>query len=104
MKKTFATWTIIFACVQLTGLVCLWMWRYAPPAASSFVWGTALVALFPGNILSAILIEKLFWSSRLSLTTMAVAEIPVLLSINALLWFGLATAVRRLGRRHTPRG
>jgi len=80
------------------------MWRYAPPAASSFIWGTALVALFPGNILSAILIEKLFWSSRLSLATMAVAEIPMLLSINAPLWFGLATAVRRLGRRHTPRG
>jgi hypothetical protein len=27
-------------------------------AASSFIWVTALVALFPGNILSAILIEK----------------------------------------------
>jgi hypothetical protein len=62
------------------------------------------MGVFPVNILSAILIEKLFWSSRLSLATMAVAEIPVLLSINALLWFGLATAVRRLERRHTPRG
>jgi len=104
MKKALATWMVAFAFVQLTGLACMWMWRYAPPATSSFVWGTALVALFPGNMLSAILIEKLFWTSRMSLPVMAVVEIPVLLSINALFWFGLAAAMRRLRRRHSPRG
>jgi hypothetical protein len=55
-------------------------------------------------MLSAILIEKLFWTSRMSLPVMAVVEIPVLLSINALFWFGLAAAMRRLRRRHSPRG
>jgi hypothetical protein len=96
MKKTFGRWMIIFACVQLGGLVCMWTWQYVPVAASSFVWGTALIALFPGNILSAILIDKLFWSSGLSPTGMSVAEMPVLVAINALLWVGLIGAIRQL--------
>jgi hypothetical protein len=100
MKNAIGRWTVVFASAQLIGLVCMWMWRYAPPAASSFVWGTALVFLFPGNVLSAILIERLFWN-RLSLTTMALVEVPVLLAINALLWFGVIGAVRGLRRRHS---
>jgi hypothetical protein len=96
MKKTFGRWLILFACVQLTGLVCMWIGRYGPPAAGSLVWGTALVALFPGNFLSAMVIEKLFWSSGLSLTAMSVAEMPLVVAINALLWVGVIGAIRRL--------
>jgi hypothetical protein len=100
MKKIFGRWLVLFAFVQLTGLVCMWTWRYAPPVASSFIWGIAFIALFPGNVLSAILIEKLFWNSGLSLIAMSVAEMPVLVAINAVLWFGVIRALRRLlGRR-----
>jgi hypothetical protein len=96
MKTTFGLWAILFAGVQATGLVCMWTWQYAPPAAGSFVWGTAIIALFPGNILSAMLVEKLFWKSGLSLTAMAAAEMPVLVAINAVLWFSVIGAMRRL--------
>ncbi len=70
------------------------------PAAASFMWGTAAVALFPGNFASAVLIEKLFWNSGWTLTSMLAAEIPVLIAINAAIWFGLVIALQWMfGRR-----
>lgn len=89
---------IWFAGVELIGLVCMLSWQSAPPAIASYIWGTALVALFPGNLLSAVLIEKLFWTSPLPSAAMLAAEIPVLVAINAAIWFGLIRAKRRLVR------
>jgi len=78
----------------------MWTWPYVPSFARSFVWGAAILALFPGNFLSSILMDKLFWKSGLSLTAMSVAGMPVLVAMNAALWFGVIGALRRLlGRR-----
>jgi hypothetical protein len=96
MKTRFRRPAILFAVVQIIGLVCMYTWQAAPAAAASFLWGTAAVALFPGNFASAVLIEKLFWNSGWTLTAMLAAEIPVLLAINAAIWFGLAAAMHRM--------
>jgi hypothetical protein len=98
MKTSFRSSTILFAGVQLIGLVCMCTWQSTPLAVASLIWGTALIALFPGNFLSTMLIEKLFWKSELSLTAMLAAEIPVLIAINAALWFALIKTMRRLFR------
>jgi hypothetical protein len=95
MSKTWRRWATIFAAVQLAGLVCMCIWPYAK-AAYSFLWGTAFIALFPGNLLAAMLIEKLFWNSGLSLTAMSAIEMPVLVALNAALWFSVIGVVRRL--------
>ena len=47
---------LIFSGVQAAGLVCMWTWAHAPGAEQSFLWGSALVFLFPGNILSGFMV------------------------------------------------
>ena len=49
------------------------------------LWGSQLILLFPGNIVSGELVEALFWK-KTTLTLMGVFEIPVTLAINYLLW------------------
>jgi hypothetical protein len=73
----------------------MWLWPVVP-TAGALMWGTALIALLPGNFISAILIEKLFWSSGLSLTGMSLLETPIMVAVNALLWFLLVRLVQRL--------
>ena len=82
-------WPIVFACVQTAGLLCMGAWQHAQ---SSFLWGASFLALFPGNVLSGMLVEKIFWGSRLSLSAMSAIEVPVLIAINAALWFAIIAA------------
>jgi len=96
MKTRFRRLAILFAVVQTIGLACMFTWQAAPAAAASFLWGAAVVALFPGNFASAALIEKLFWNSGWTLTAMLAAEIPALIAINAAVWFGLVRAMQRM--------
>jgi len=77
----------------------MWIWPHARVGAP-FLWGAAFTALFPGNIISTWLIEKLFWESSLSLTAMLALEVPIMVGINALLWFIIIGLIRNLvGRR-----
>jgi hypothetical protein len=93
---------VAFAVVQSTGLVCMWLWPYLR-GGESLVWGLALIILFPGNLLSAILVEKVFWCSGLSLPTMAIMEIPILIVLNGAVWLGLATGLRWMLRKNPRR-
>jgi hypothetical protein len=47
-------------------------------------------------MVSAIVVEKLLWRSGLTLIAFSVIEIPLLLAINAVLWFVIVRAARRL--------
>ena len=105
-------WTVFFAVVQIVGLACLALWPHTTNVAA-FLWGTALITLFPGNFLSAFLVERLFWNSGLSLTSMSLLELPLLVAINAALWFAViataqgssarfASLPTALGRGSTP--
>jgi hypothetical protein len=42
--------------------------------------------LFPGNFLSGVIIEKLFWGSRMTVLQMAIIAVPLEIAINAGLW------------------
>jgi len=63
-----------------------------------FMWVTASLALLPGNILSALLIEKLMWGSGLSLMMIAMIELSVTIAINAAVWLGVIRALRGLAK------
>lgn len=91
-------WIVLFACVQLVGLICMWSWPYFN-TASAALWGTALVCLFPGNMVSAGLVEKLLWKSTLSLGSMAAIELPFLIGINLGVWFVVIAAFRKVAGR-----
>jgi hypothetical protein len=90
--------TISFAVLQLVGLVCMFTWQSAPLAIASLIWGTAVVTLFPGNFISTILIEKLFWTG-LRQSNMLAAGIPLLIAVNGALWCGFTRAIRLFRRR-----
>ena len=91
--RGWGKWPIVFACVQALGLLCMWTWQHAQ---STVLWGTSLITLFPGNLLSAALVEKMLWGSRLSLSAMSAIEVPVLIVINAALWFSGVAILRTL--------
>jgi len=77
--------------------MCIWPFA---KATGPFLWCTAFIALFPGNIAAAFLIEKFFWNTGLSLRAMSITEIPLLVVFNAVLWFVVIGAIRWLaGRR-----
>jgi hypothetical protein len=79
-------WIIVFfSAVQLLGIACSWLWDHPASAVSSLLWGTALVTLFPGNLLGAWIVEKLFWQSHLSLVSMGIISTVLLVVINAII-------------------
>jgi len=83
-------------------MVSMCVWPFAK-SAGPFLWGTAFIALFPGNITAAFLIEKFFWNTGLSLKAMSIAEIPLLLVLNAVLWFAVIGSINwLLGLRRRP--
>jgi hypothetical protein len=101
MTRLLRRWGAVYCAVQLGGLAAMWLWPHTRGAAG-FLWGAALIALFPGNILSTTLIEKLFWETSLSSTAMLAIELPLILGINALLWLIVLATIRKLlGQRST---
>jgi|SRR5579872_7164026 len=84
---------VFFLVVQLVGMLCAWL-QHSPSVASSFLWGTGFVMLFPGDLLSAVIVEKLFWHSRLSLASMTVITAVLLVAINAIIWWVVVKTVQ----------
>jgi hypothetical protein len=67
------TWTA-FAVVQLVGVVCVWSGPRILTAPGPVLFLSGLVLLAPGGLLSLVLVEKLLWSSRLTLSGMNVGR------------------------------
>jgi hypothetical protein len=82
---------VLFSVVQLVGLGCAWL-QHPPSAASAFLWGTGFVLLFPGDLLSAWIMQKLFWQSHLSLASMNAISAVLLVGINAIIWLAVVKA------------
>jgi hypothetical protein len=89
---------VFFAAVQVVGMACSWLQHY-PSAASSVLWGTGFVMLFPGDLLSAWIMEKLFWQSHLSLASMTAITAVLMVPINAVVWFLVAKVVGTIRAR-----
>ena len=89
---------VFFSVVQLVGLGCAWL-QHPPSAASAFLWGTGFVLLFPGDLLSAWIMQKLFWQSHLSLASMSAISAVLLVAINAVIWFLVAKVVGTIRAR-----
>lgn len=89
---------VFFAVVQAVGMVCAWL-QHAPSAASSLLWVTGFVLLFPGDLLSAWVMEKLFWQSHLPLATMTAITAVFMVAINAVVWFLVVKAVGTIRAR-----
>lgn len=102
MTRSFRKWTAVFSGVQLCGLAAMWIWPHAR-AAGSVLWATAFINLFPGNILSTMLIERLFWKSSLSSIAMLAFELPLTVGINALLWIIIFGVIQKLIGWHVLR-
>ncbi|PYX55316.1 MAG: hypothetical protein DMG76_18615 [Acidobacteria bacterium] len=60
---------------------------------------TGLVLLAPGGLLNLVIVEKLLWSSRLTLSGMTWAELVLTLTINAALWWSVARAWKAIRSR-----
>ena len=82
---------IVFIALQFIGISCGFL------AAKSDHWGAQMwsisfVGLMPGNIISGLLVERLFWNTGATLQSLSLARIAVMLLINAILWSCLVYA------------
>jgi len=81
MTKALRQGAILFIIVQLAGLASMLIWPFGR-VTGPFLWGTAFIALFPGNIAAGLLVEKYLWNTGLSLRVLSIIEIPLLLLFN----------------------
>jgi hypothetical protein len=93
-------WTA-FAVVQLLGAVCVWSGPRILSAPGPVLFVTGLVLLAPGGVLSLVIVEKLLWGSRLTLSGMTWVELALPLAINAVLWWLAAKAWRAIRSRRS---
>ncbi|SRR6266550_1554630 len=91
-------WTA-FAAVQLVGLICVWAGPHILTAPGPMLFVTGLVLLAPGGLLSLVIVEKVLWSGRLTLSGMTWAELVLTLTINAALWWSGARAWKAIRSR-----
>ena len=96
-------WTA-FAVVQLVGAVCVWSGPRILSAPGPVLFVAGLVLLAPGGVLSLVIVEKLLWSSGLTLSGNTWAELVLTLTINAALWWSVATAWKAIRSRRSARG
>ncbi len=89
---------VFFSVVHLVGLGCAWL-QHPPSAASAFLWGTGFVLLFPGDLLSAWMMQKLFWQSHLSPASMNAISAALIVGMNAIIWLAVAKAVGAIRAR-----
>jgi hypothetical protein len=93
-------WTA-FAAVQVVGAICVWIRPRILTAPGPVLFLSGLVLLAPGGLLSLVLVEKLLWNSRLSLSGMTWVELALTLAINAALWWLAAKARRAIRSRRS---
>ena len=79
----------VFLLVQVIGEIAFWTWEHLPSPIGGWLWGASLILLFPGNFLSAVIIEQLLWNRGLTPIQLVAIEVPVELLINAFIWLGL---------------
>jgi hypothetical protein len=80
-------WITAFWIVQLVGIACSWFWQHPFSPASSFLWGTGLLTLFPGNLLGGWTVQRLFWQNHLTIGSMSVIATLLAVIVNAGVWF-----------------
>ncbi len=91
----------VFVVVQLVGAVCVWEGPRILSAPGPVLFLSGLVLLAPGGLLSLVLVEKLLWSSRLTLSGMTWVELALTLVLNAALWWLAAKAWRAIRSRRS---
>jgi hypothetical protein len=94
MKKRIVL--IVFLVVQIIGITCMVLCDFAPNTLGPPMWVTALIFLFPGNLLGGWGIETLSWRTHLSLTEIGLLSAVAAIAINALIWFVVVKTVRGL--------
>jgi hypothetical protein len=75
-----------FAVMQLVGAFCVWSGPRILSAPGPVLFVVRLILLAPGGLLSLVVVERLLWSSRLTLSGMTWVELVLTLAINAALW------------------
>ena len=89
---------IIFGSVQILGLLCSWFSHHPYSSVSALLWGMGFIALFPGNVLGSLLIERLLWQSHLPTSATDVLTVVAIATINAVLWLVAVGILRLLSR------
>ncbi len=89
----------VFIFVQIAGEICFWSCWHISSSAGMLLWSASLVFLFPGNFLSAAIIEPIFWGKKFSVLQLAIIGVPVEILINLAVWFIFLMTLRIIWRK-----
>jgi hypothetical protein len=92
----------IFLGVQTIGEICAWAAGHFLSQVGPVLWIGGTILLLPGNMVGAWVVEKLLWTSGVTIPRMMILEVPVEVAINAAVWLGCAALYIRLRRRQPP--
>jgi hypothetical protein len=95
---------IAFIVVQLLGLICVCAWEYDIFGTGAAMWATSVFVLLPGDLISALIVEKLLWNSGLTVTQMAFVEIPLEVAVNLCVWLlcvKIIHVIKRIAKRRS---
>lgn len=89
----------VFVGTQIAGEICFWTGPHVLSSLGPILWVSGIVLLFPCGLLGTAVVEKLLWSSSLTLLQMAVLEILLAIAINLAAWLLCMKAYRVLRRQ-----
>jgi len=95
MRRISVPW-LCFAAVELYAVASWYVWpQFASSQLGSFLWGSWLILLMPGNIVAGELIEAFLWG-RVSDLTMGILIALLSVALNSLLFWGVLRLLARL--------
>jgi hypothetical protein len=94
----------IFVIVEAVAVACWLTWPLMPNASAigPALWGTQLLLLMPGSVISGLAVERSLWMTGASLQLMSITALVLAIAINAAIWWGLVAMFRKVRGRARP--
>ena len=95
------TW-IVFWIVQLLGEAGSW-WDYTktPSEIAGILWLGSNLLLLPGRIVALVMVERILWTSGLTLAQLTALGVAIEMVTNLAAWMGCAKLIRLIKNRRS---
>src|SRR2546421_1520610 len=86
-RKTWIAFSSVQSLGLLSGLLSSWVWSHEAFGVPPITYATALFLLLPGDLVSGVVVGKIFWNSGITLKQMGMIEIPIIITVNLCVWY-----------------
>jgi hypothetical protein len=98
LKSVHRRGWMVFLIFQVIEVACGSVAEIVKSEWGAMLWVVSFIGLLPGNILSAMLIERTLWNTGITLAQFSLLRIPVMLLINGVVWGACVVAFNSVKR------